>query len=590
MSTIKFRLRGLLWCAVMSGALLVLVSLVWAVGAAAAATDQAFPAVAFDGANYFVVWQDSRTGTHPDIYGARVNKSGVALDPNGIAISTAWNEQARPALAFDGTNYLAVWHDYRSGFYFAVYFARISTSGTVLDPDGIRVSMTATQQMSPAVAFDGINYLVVWQDLRNGSFDIYGTRVSKSGAVLDPDGIAISTATAQQAHPAVAFDGVHYLVVWHDERSNLSRDIYGCRVNSSGAVLDPKGIPISTAVGRQEFPSVTYGGGNYMVAWQVDRNGFGDIYGCRVATSGSVLNASGIPISRAANNQAYPALGFDGTSYIAVWQDFRAGYYFDIYGARVGVAGAVLDTAGIAISVAGDDQLVPAIGFDGTNYMVFWQDNRGDSYDVYAARVNSSGVVLDPAGLTDVLFASASASVEGGCVTVAWQTSSAVPAASFSIERSESREGTFTSLGIPVVTVDALSFSSTDCSVVPGATYCYRIVLEGASGERELYGPIEVHVDAAPAAYRAYEAYPNPFNPSCTIRYDLPEGASVSLQVFDVSGSLVRTLVDGWREPGVYREIWDGRTDDDSPLPSGIYFYHIKAGEFAATRKMLLLR
>jgi hypothetical protein len=576
---------------------LLLCTCIWTTQAAAgsriaAASDQAFPEVAFDGTNYFVVWQDSRTGTHPDIYGTRVTKSGVALDPNGIPISTAWNEQSRPALAFDGTNYLIAWHDYRAGNHFAVYFTRLSTSGAVLDPDGIGVSATATQQMSPAVAFDGTNYLVVWQDLRNGNFDIYGTRIGKSGAVLDPGGIAISTAPALQAHPTVAFDGLNYLVVWDDERSSLSlaRDVYGCRVNALGAVLDPGGIQISSSVGRQEFPCVAYGGGSYMVAWQDDRSGFGDIYGCRVSTAGFVLDAGGIPICTETNDQAYPSAVFDGASYVTAWQDYRAGYFFDIYGARVGVSGAVLDSAGICISAAGVDQQVPDIGFDGTNCMVVWQDNRGDSYDVYAARVDTAGEVLDPGGITDVLFTSASASIDRGCVTVAWQTSLEMQPYAFSLERAQSREGPFLSLGTAVAKVGVLSFSSTDCSAAPGMTFWYRIALDGPSGEAETYGPIEVRVDAAPAAYGAHEAYPNPFNPACTISYELPEGARVSLRVFDVGGSLVRTLVDGWRERGVHAETWNGRADDSSPLPSGIYIYSIKAGEFAATSKMLLMR
>ena len=570
--------------------LLLVSSGVWTSQAWAAAAGQAFPAAAFDGTNYLVVWEDGRSGTYPDIYGARVKTSGMPVEPNGIAISTAWHKQERPALAFDGTNYLVAWQDYRSGAYYSVYFSRVSPAGDVLDPDGVRVSMTASQQMSPAVAFDGTNYLVVWQDLRNGSFDIYGTRVSRAGTVLDPTGIAISTADARQSHPSVAFDGVHYLVVWDDQRSNLSDDIYGSRVNPSGGVMDAKGIAISIAANRQEYPSVTYGGGNYLVAWQDDRSGFEDIYGARVTPSGSVLNSGGIAISRAANSQAYPAVGFDGTNYLAVWQDFRAGYYFDIYGARVGLSGAVLDTAGIAISLAGNDQLAPAVGYDGSNYMVFWQDNRAETYDVFAARVGGSGNVLDPGGLTDVLVASVSASVEAGCVTVAWQTTSEVLASAFRLERSDAREGVFAELTNPVVTSDELSFSCADCSVTPGTTLWYRIVLEGASGAREFYGPIEVSVDAAPVAFRAYDAYPNPFNPSCTIRFDLPEGAAVSLRVFDVSGTPVRTLVEGWRGPGVHNEAWDGRSDDGSPLPSGIYFYSLKAGQLAATKKMLLLK
>jgi len=87
-----------------------------------------------------------------------------------------------------------------------------------------------------------------------------------------------------------------------------------------------------------------------------------------------------------------------------------------------------------------------------------------------------------------------------------------------------------------------------------------------------------------------YQSYPNPFNPMCTIRYELPEAGKTSLQVFDLSGSVVRRLADGWREPGVYSEVWDGRSDDGGELPSGVYFYSLKAGEFVTAHKMVLLR
>ncbi|MCX5801252.1 MAG: hypothetical protein NTX17_07700 [Candidatus Eisenbacteria bacterium] len=99
----------------------------------------------------------------------------------------------------------------------------------------------------------------------------------------------------------------------------------------------------------------------------------------------------------------------------------------------------------------------------------------------------------------------------------------------------------------------------------------------------------EVRVEAVPATYRAYQNYPNPFNPVCTIRYELPRAGRVNLKVFDVNGSIVRTLVDGWREPGGCSEIWDGRGDDGSALPSGVYLYRFQAGDFVATRKMVLL-
>ena len=554
-----------------------------------AATDQTFPAVAFGGTNYFVVWQDGRTGTYPDIYGARVTATGVLLEPGGLAVSTAVNSQGAPAIAFDGTNYIVVWQDLRNGVSYKIYAARVDVSGVVLDPGGIPVCTAAGNQIAPAVVFDGTDYIVVWQDLRSGASDIYAARVSKTGTVLDPEGIAVSTAVNLQGYPAIASNGTNSLVVWHDERNSSHYDLYGARVSNSGAVLDPGGIAISRVAKRQGFPAVAFDGTNYMVVWQDDRNGFYDIYGSRVSTSGVVLDAGGIAISTGANDQNYPALAFDGTNYMVVWQDYRAGFYYDIYGSRVGKSGAVLDSAGIAVSTAATNQLAPAIAFGGADYLEVWQDGRTGSYDIYGARVSSSGVVLDPSGLTGLVFEAASAAVENGCVALAWRMCVDVPSTSLLIKRADSPGAEFQTLDIPVSQESQFSFSCTDCKVLPGRSYWYEIVLVSSSGE-ESYGPIEVHVETAPVAYKAYQSYPNPFNPICTIRYDLPSAGRVSLRVFDVTGSPVRTLVDGWREPGVYSEVWDGNGDDGSAVPSGVYFYSVKAGGFAATRKMLLLR
>ncbi|HLF14291.1 MAG TPA: T9SS type A sorting domain-containing protein, partial [Bacteroidota bacterium] len=91
---------------------------------------------------------------------------------------------------------------------------------------------------------------------------------------------------------------------------------------------------------------------------------------------------------------------------------------------------------------------------------------------------------------------------------------------------------------------------------------------------------------AIPAAYALAQNYPNPFNPSTTISFDLPEERRVRLEVYNVIGELVSTLISGEvREAGRHTAALDA-----AALPSGVYFYRIQAGEFSAMRKMVLLR
>jgi formylglycine-generating enzyme required for sulfatase activity len=83
---------------------------------------------------------------------------------------------------------------------------------------------------------------------------------------------------------------------------------------------------------------------------------------------------------------------------------------------------------------------------------------------------------------------------------------------------------------------------------------------------------------------------PNPFNPTTTIRFTLPSRTPVNLSIFDTTGRLVRTLVDGVEESGTHSRIWDGRDNSARPVRSGIYFYRLQTGSHVQSRKMLLLK
>jgi len=87
-----------------------------------------------------------------------------------------------------------------------------------------------------------------------------------------------------------------------------------------------------------------------------------------------------------------------------------------------------------------------------------------------------------------------------------------------------------------------------------------------------------------------YQNYPNPFNPSTSIEFSLHARERVSLKVFDVSGRLVRTLVDGPLSGGNHRYTWDGHNERGSSVASGVYFYVLKSESIRQSRKAVLLR
>jgi len=102
--------------------------------------------------------------------------------------------------------------------------------------------------------------------------------------------------------------------------------------------------------------------------------------------------------------------------------------------------------------------------------------------------------------------------------------------------------------------------------------------------------PVGTDVPETPAANYLSQNYPNPFNPATKICYGLAGRSHVSLRIYDVSGRLLRVLVDAPRQAGHHEETWDGRDSGGRIVASGVYFYELIAGEFRESKKMVMLR
>lgn len=220
------------------------------------------PAVAFGKTAYLVAWCDgSRQVDNPTagIYCARIEpRTGKRLDPAGIPVCRAADLQEWPAVAFDGKNFLVVWQDFRNGRDYDVYAARVTETGKVLDPEGFPVVRRPANQARPAVAFAAGNHLVAWMDARQYPvYGLYGARVSPEGEVLDPDGRALDTEDpdriaevrppaqawlgdrhywwerlASRYHPTMATDGKTCLVTY-------LRDVHSNRTTARALLVDP---------------------------------------------------------------------------------------------------------------------------------------------------------------------------------------------------------------------------------------------------------------------------------------------------------------------------------------------------------------
>ena len=135
---------------------------------------------------------------------------------------------------------------------------------------------------------------------------------------------------------------------------------------------------------------------------------------------------------------------------------------------------------------------------------------------------------------------------------------------------------------------NSLYFNISNNQLCPSYPSC----VEDHVGEQDTTNCEQVSIidETLPITYNLHYAYPNPFNPVTTIRYDLPEDVMVNITIYDMMGQHVNTIVSSQQSVG-YRSIqWDAINSSGQPVSAGVYLYTIHAGEFRQTKKMVLLK
>jgi hypothetical protein len=336
---------------------------------------QTHPALASDGSELLAVWGDTRDGVINRIYGARVG-AGVVKDPGGFPIGPARGLQQAPVVAWGGGTYLVVWRETAAlGGTGSLYAARVGADGRVADPQGVLLARPESP-LDPAVAWAGDAFLVVWRTSTSRAATV---RVKADGTILDASPRLLAGIRPDQASPSIAGGPQGWLLAWAEDVAPMQTTIRGARLGLDGALLDCTNLPIGGSGIAQHGPVAVWGGGQYFVAWNDQRRGQPDVFGTRVSAGGAVLDPGGIAISAAEQAQYSPALVWDGGSYLVTWDDLRGGTFLaDVFGARIGVDGTVLDPEGFAVSMdpAGDGP--SAVGSPGDGRALVLYQRRDD--------------------------------------------------------------------------------------------------------------------------------------------------------------------------------------------------------------------
>jgi hypothetical protein len=313
-------------------------------------------------------------------------------------------------------------------------------------------------------------------------------------------------------------------------------------------------VALCTAASEQLFPTiVSDGAGGAIVTWQDARSGpTADIYAQRVNAVGVPLwTADGVALCTAANGQAYPTIASDGAAgAIVTWYDNRSGTNYDIYAQRVNKTGVVQWTAdGVALCTAANDQANPTIVSDGSGgAIVTWQDRRSGNYDIFAQRVNAAGVPQCTADGVKVCTAAGDKQVPtivaagaGGAI-VTWQ---------------DGRSGN------------------------------YDIYAQNINGDCTLGGTV-VSVPAVPiaASFALSRVEPNPSVGELRVSFSLLDDTAASLEVYDLTGRRLESQELGSLGAGAHI-VALGR---GVRWPPGIYEVRLKQGSRSGFRKVAIVR
>ena len=349
-----------------------------------------------------------------DLKGFVVNGQSHGFGPPKVLTAPSTNlADVDSAVASDGTNFLLVTHhnDMAGTLTLNWVGTLLARDGTIIKTFDITapVNPMAVTAAAAVAAYDGSNYLVVYvPDLNPGGQPdtLEAIRISPAGTILGP-AITVVPGIAAASSCAIAFDGTHYLLVYLPYSFPNSPQLVGELLSpSTGQPLGPS-FPIAPPGGSEASPALAFDGTNYLVAWEELQSAASlGLDAARVSTAGVVLDASPIRLLDTTSlptnfvPSAYPAVSFDGTNYLVAYQDVRTGGV-TISASRVSSSGKLLDGSSTqpGIVVTSD----PTLGAQrvstaslGGQYWLIWQQSSSSGFSVFGARVSAGGLLVSP--------------------------------------------------------------------------------------------------------------------------------------------------------------------------------------------------
>ena len=522
----------------------------------------------------YLVWEDNRSSKK--IYGSRITELELD-DVNGKQLTFGDNSSSETDFS------IPYFLKASNGFYTATFdgtsspkFIRVNrldeNLNNVWDEDGIALDAVFDMRNALLVETpDGVGCF--WSESRGFNYDVYYQKLDTEGNITLPsEGVELVDSNGDDYIMAVVpTPDDKYMIFWMEDAWPAASLKYS-KIDAEGNVeigWNPNGNSLSNASSDSRHLQVkVIDDESGMIAVWIQDGNFSDIYAQSIDWDGNeVWDSGGIPVIEADNDQVNVSFEFNEsrTHAFLVWQDYRNGSDFEIYGEIIDLASGALQQDEIQFSVDTTDQYNPSLAsLQENEFLVIWEDERGyyneDPLLINGVDLYASGYIIGQGMTTEM---------NGIPICIAYHKQQNVNITHHSDEeyfldwidfRSSGKEDLANYYGRTLMKADILSadYSCNNCQI--------------------------------PNDFSLESAYPNPFNGKLNFEFKMPDKQAVEFQIYDLRGNLVydRLILPG--NAGLYQISWDAKNVDGQKISSGVYFYSFNSNGIIEKGKVTYLK
>ncbi len=577
---------------------------------------QYYPSINLLDGDVTVIFGDSRTGSQ-ELYVQSIDQAGNLLLPvEGVVLQEGISGDIFYSFIFENDdNPIVIWTDSRTSNIQLFMQILNSEGSTIHEKNGIPITFASDfdKQRLDAIYNENLETVaMIWQENRVDMNKIYAQAVDLNGNSLwDNSDLALSTTDLEQYYGQIDYlDGYYYTgwTTYNGDFINPVIDIHGQKIDIAGNLLwGDEGIIITDITNDNVITDIV---GRYYI-WQNESWPDYQIYAKLVDDNGNT--ATGWPEDGfgicLAGGISCNAKGFQvPQGLLVIWEDLRNDFV-EIYGQLITPEGSTLwqDNGKLLASGDSDSENISLV-VDEENFYMTWEYYDVNNYDIHLQKFDYSGnscwqedLVMETGELNskdpDIVLCEDK-------MLVAWSEEIEYTLDIIKAQLVSTSGDILWSLEGEIIGEDILERRIPQL-VFNGSNTVYSIWHDYRSGNtyNSIYNLYAQKINVSETGIfenntikqseNLFSNYPNPFNPSTTISFNLSneQNQQVDLSIYNLKGQKVKTfLINPSTDLPVNSVTWNGEDDNGKSVSSGIYFYKLKTGNFEQSKKMLMIK